>query len=212
VKITRHKIRRIIKETLDQQSYDLGREDAFAGIEPQLPNQDYMMGYNEVSDDDSSQAQPPSDGSGKPLDPNILKGAYVSSREDRNQMANYISNLKREVTKRQLRQIVREATQKDLYGELQNDILSIGQKQGGELVVADVINMSITNASMSYDEVLEIMQDMVEAGMLTDGYEDFFSVHPDYMENEEVEEDTPTSRSAVEKYTARTDGLPRERR
>jgi hypothetical protein len=62
--------------------------------------------------------------------------------------------------------------------------------------------------------VLEIMQDMVEAGMLTDGYEDFFSVHPDYMENEEVEEDSPSSRSrsAVEKYTARTDGLPRERR
>ena len=122
------------------------------------------------------------------------------------------------ITKRQLRKIIRESYMKNLYDELQNDILSIGQELGGELVVDDVINYRWNNgnpaASMSYDEVLEIMQDMVEAGMLTDGYEDFFSVHPDYMENEEVEEDSPASRSrsAVEKYTARTDGLPRERR
>jgi hypothetical protein len=120
------------------------------------------------------------------------------------------------ITRRQLRKVIKESYMKNLYGELQNDILSIGQEQGGELVVDDVINYRWNNAnpaaSMSYDEVLEIMQDMVEAGMLTDGYEDFFSVHPDYMENEEVEEDSPTSRSAVEKYTARTDGLPRERR
>jgi hypothetical protein len=117
-------------------------------------------------------------------------------------------------TRRQLRKLIRESYMKNLYGELQNDILSIGKEQGGELVVDDVINMSTTNHGLSYDEVLEIMQDMVEAGMLTDGYEDFFSVHPDYMENEEVEEDSPSSRSrsAVEKYTARTDGLPRERR
>ena len=120
------------------------------------------------------------------------------------------------ITRRQLRKVIKESYMKNLYGELQNDILSIGQEQGGELVVDDVINYRWNNAnpaaSISYDEVLEIMQDMVEAGMLTDGYEDFFSVHPDYMENEEVEEDSPTSRSAVEKYTARTDGLPRERR
>ena len=120
------------------------------------------------------------------------------------------------ITRRQLRKVIKESYMKNLYGELQNDILSIGQEQGGEVVVDDVINYRWNNAnpaaSMSYDEVLEIMQDMVEAGMLTDGYEDFFSVHPDYMENEEVEEDSPTSRSAVEKYTARTDGLPRERR
>ena len=85
------------------------------------------------------------------------------------------------ITKRQLRRIIRESMMKNTYGELQNDILSIGQEQGGELVVDDVINMSTTNSTMSYDEVLLIMQDMVEAGMLTDGYEDFFSVHPDYM-------------------------------
>jgi len=120
------------------------------------------------------------------------------------------------ITRRQLRKVIKESYMKNLYGELQNDILSIGQEQGGELVVDDVINYRWNNenpaASMSYDEVLEIMQDMVEAGMLTDGYEDFFSVHPDYMENEEVEEDSPNTRSAVEKYTARTDGRPRERR
>jgi hypothetical protein len=110
------------------------------------------------------------------------------------------------ITKRQLRRIIKESMVKNLYGELQNDILSIGQEQGGELVVDDVINMSTTNHGLSYDEVLEIMQDMVEAGMLTDGYEDFFSVHPDYLDQETL------SRSAVEKYTARTDGLPRERR
>ena len=110
------------------------------------------------------------------------------------------------ITKRQLRRIIKESMMKNLYGELQNDILSIGQEQGGELVVDDVINMSTTNHGLSYDEVLEIMQDMVEAGMLTDGYEDFFSVHPDYLDQE------TQSRSAVEKYTARTDGLPRERR
>ena len=90
------------------------------------------------------------------------------------------------ITKRQLRRIIRESMMKNLYGELQNDILSIGQEQGGELVVDDVINYRWNNAnpaaSMNYDEVLEIMQDMVEAGMLTDGYEDFFSVHPDYMQ------------------------------
>ena len=85
------------------------------------------------------------------------------------------------ITKRQLRRIIKEATQKNAYGELQNAILSIGQDQGGELVVDDVIHLLPSASTMSYDEVLLIMQDMVEAGMLTDGYEDFFSVHSDYM-------------------------------
>ena len=66
------------------------------------------------------------------------------------------------ITRRQLRKVIKESYMKNLYGELQNDILSIGQEQGGELVVDDVINYRWNNenpaASMSYDEVLEIMQ------------------------------------------------------
>lgn len=57
--------------------YDLGREDSLAGIRPQLPDEDYMMGYNEAQTDAGLPTmQPPSDsGRGKPLDPNLLKGA-----------------------------------------------------------------------------------------------------------------------------------------
>ena len=83
---------------------------------------------------------------------------------------------------------------KTLHGDIQNEILYIGQEQGGELVVQDVVDYLQNYANdplgdpraeyvstMSYDEVLTIMWDMVEAGMLTGGYEDFFDVHPDYM-------------------------------
>jgi len=58
-------------------SYDLGREDSLAGIRPQLPDEDYMMGYNEAQADAGLPTmQAPSDsGRGKPLDPDLLKGA-----------------------------------------------------------------------------------------------------------------------------------------
>lgn len=111
------------------------------------------------------------------------------------------------LTKRQLKRIIREeytrlkrrgliaeGGMKRLYGDIQNEILYIGQEQGGELVVQDVVDyfQNYANdplgdpraeyvAAVSYDEALEIMWDMVNAGMLTGGYEDFFDVHPDYM-------------------------------
>ncbi|HIF38678.1 MAG TPA: hypothetical protein EYQ69_05625, partial [Gemmatimonadetes bacterium] len=67
MKITRRHLRKIIKEAIDQQSYDLGREDAMAGIEPQLPDPDYMMGYNDVLiDSGQPPAEPPQDGPGTP--------------------------------------------------------------------------------------------------------------------------------------------------
>ena len=111
------------------------------------------------------------------------------------------------LSKRQLKRIIREEYQKlhqrgmlsesmkTLHGDIQNEILYIGQEQGGELVVQDVIDylQNYSNdplgdpraeyvSSMSYEEVLQIMFDMVDAGMLTGGYEDFFDVHPDYMQ------------------------------
>jgi len=83
---------------------------------------------------------------------------------------------------------------KALYGDIQNDILALGQDQGGELVVDDVLTYLSGYADdplgdpraeyasgMSYEEVRQIMFDMVDGGMLTGGYEDFFDVHPDYM-------------------------------
>lgn len=101
------------------------------------------------------------------------------------------------ITRRRLRNTLRKVineSMKELYGDVQNEILYIGQEQGGELVVQDVVDylQNYSNdplgdpraeyaAGMSYDEVLTIMWDMVDAGMLTGGYEDFFDVHPDYM-------------------------------
>ena len=95
MKITRRQLRKIIKEAMVQ-SYDLGREDSLAGIKPQLPDEDYMRGYNEAQMDAGLPTmQAPSDsGRGKKLDPNLLKGATVSSPEDRAGMADYIANLK----------------------------------------------------------------------------------------------------------------------
>jgi len=97
------------------------------------------------------------------------------------------------ITKRQLKRIITESM-KALYGDIQNDILALGQDQGGELVVDDVLTYLSGYADdplgdpraeyasgMSYEEVRQIMFDMVDGGMLTGGYEDFFDVHPDYM-------------------------------
>mgnify|MGYP001262584951 CR=1 FL=1 len=97
------------------------------------------------------------------------------------------------ITKRQLRRIISESM-KALYGDIQNDILALGQDQGGELTVDDAVAYLSGYANdpmgdpaadyvggMQYDEVLQIMLDMVDGGMLTGGYEDFFDVHPDYM-------------------------------
>ena len=106
------------------------------------------------------------------------------------------------LTKTQLKRIIREEysslkrrglikeSMKDLLGEIQNEILMVGQDFGGELTVQDAVEHLASAfegpsgayaSGMSYDEVLDIMWGMVDAGMLTDGYEDFFSVHPDYM-------------------------------
>tara|TARA_B100000212_G_scaffold315416_1_gene269595 strand:+ start:639 stop:962 length:324 start_codon:yes stop_codon:yes gene_type:complete len=105
------------------------------------------------------------------------------------------------ISKKQLKTIIREEysriineSMKNLYGDIQNEILAIGQEFGGEFVVQDVVDQFSEYAndplgdpranyvgSMTYDEILYIMHDMVEAGMLTGGYEDFFDVHPDYM-------------------------------
>ena len=88
MKITRKQIRNIIKEAMVQ-SYDLGREDSFAGIRPQFPDEDYMRGYNDAQMDAGLPTmQAPSDsGRGKKLDPNLLKGAlplvpHDSSKEE----------------------------------------------------------------------------------------------------------------------------------
>lgn len=94
--------------------------------------------------------------------------------------------------KRKIRRLTE--SMKNLYGDIQNEILYIGQEQGGELVVQDVVDYLQNYANdpmgdnragyvsgMPYEEVRQIMFDMVGSGMLTDGYEDFFYVHPDYM-------------------------------
>jgi len=78
MKVTTHQLRRIIREAMEEPSmYDQGREDSFADLRPQFPDDDYMMGYNEAQTDAGLPTmQPPSDsGRGKPLDPNLLKGA-----------------------------------------------------------------------------------------------------------------------------------------
>ena len=100
---------------------------------------------------------------------------------------------KMKITRRQLRRIISESM-KALHGDIQNEILALGQEQGGELVVQDVVDYLSGYANdpmgdpraeyvgaIEYDEALQIMFDMVDAGMLTGGYEDFFDVHPDYM-------------------------------
>ena len=101
--------------------------------------------------------------------------------------------IRRNKLRRTLRRVIKESM-KELYGDIQNEILYIGQEQHGEIVVQDVVDylQNYANdplgdpraeyaAGMSYEEVRQIMMDMVADGMLTDGYEDFFYVHPDYM-------------------------------
>lgn len=87
MKITKRQLRKIIREAMQEVSmYDQGREDSFAGIRPQFPDEDYMMGYNEAQADAGLPTmQAPSDsGRGKKLDPRKLKGAlagkYYGSR------------------------------------------------------------------------------------------------------------------------------------
>ena len=80
MKITKRQLRRISREAIEEVSMqDQGREDSFAGIRPQLPDEDYMMGYNEAQTDAGLPTmQAPSDsGRGKKLDPSKLKGAFA---------------------------------------------------------------------------------------------------------------------------------------
>jgi hypothetical protein len=61
--------------------YTIGREDALGGVPPQDDEPDYMMGYNEVLMDLGEPiVEPPAPGSGKPLDPAMLKHAHVGGR------------------------------------------------------------------------------------------------------------------------------------
>ena len=89
MKVTRRQIRKIIKEAMVQ-SYDLGREDSLAGIRPQLPDEDYMRGYNDAQMDAGLPTmQAPSDsGRGKKLDPNLLKGALPGKFRGMNEARN----------------------------------------------------------------------------------------------------------------------------
>ena len=80
MKITKRQLRKIIREAMEEVTmYDQGREDSFAGIRPQFPDKDYMMGYNEAQADAGlPRMQAPSDsGRGKKLDPSMLKGALA---------------------------------------------------------------------------------------------------------------------------------------
>ena len=95
MKISSRQLRRIIREAaapnvpdvmgaigggkFQATPYDLGREDSFAGIRPQLPDADYMRGYNDAQADAGlPRMQAPSDsGRGKKLDPSKLKGAFA---------------------------------------------------------------------------------------------------------------------------------------
>lgn len=94
------------------------------------------------------------------------------------------SQLKR-IIREEKQKLLREGTMKRIYGEIQNAILAVGQDQGGELTVDDALQAAVVSPPyifrLNYDEILDIMWDMVDAGMLTGGYEDFFDVHPDYM-------------------------------
>ena len=97
------------------------------------------------------------------------------------------------ITKSQLRRIIAESM-KTLHGDIQDDILALGQDQGGKLTVNDVITYFSGYAndpagdpaaeyvgSMGYDEVLQVMQDMVDGEILVNARGNEFRVHPDYM-------------------------------
>ena len=80
MKVTKKQLRNIIREAMEEVSmYDQGREDSFAGLRPQFPDEEYMRGYNEAQVDAGlPKMQAPSDsGRGKKLDPSKLKGAFA---------------------------------------------------------------------------------------------------------------------------------------
>jgi|1_EtaG_2_1085319.scaffolds.fasta_scaffold02160_3 hypothetical protein len=59
-------------------SYDIGREDSLGSVPAQDNDPDYMRGYNDARVDmGASPVEPPGEGSGEPLDPNLLQYAYV---------------------------------------------------------------------------------------------------------------------------------------
>ena len=94
MKITRRQLRRIIRESIrlhelesrvaheeEVSMYDVGRDDALGGVPPQDDDDNYMMGYNDVLIDmGEPPVGPPAEGSGKPLDPNMLQYAHVGGR------------------------------------------------------------------------------------------------------------------------------------
>ena len=127
MKITKRQLRGIIQEATEEVTmYDQGREDSFAGIRPQFPDEDYMMGYNEAQADAGlPRMQAPSDsGRGKKLDPRKLKGAFAGKQRGSRpgEIAldfgkdigtyNYIDEGRMKITKRQLRRIIKEEKQK----------------------------------------------------------------------------------------------------
>jgi hypothetical protein len=83
MKLTKTQLRRIIKEVMvDEQMYNQGREDSFAGIRPQFSDEDYMRGFNETQTDSGlpTMNAPTDSGRGERLDPNLLRGATVAAK------------------------------------------------------------------------------------------------------------------------------------
>ena len=133
MKITKKQLRKIIREItagsptigkpstkgtdhLFTDTYGLGREDSMAGMNPQSDDREYMRGYNEAQlDAGLPKVQPPSEpATAKKLDPNKLKGAFVSSKKDRSEMAEYIRKrnermAKLKMSENKLRLIIRKA-------------------------------------------------------------------------------------------------------
>ena len=64
---------------MDIDLYTVGMEDSCANMRPMLANPEYMRGYNDARvDAGRPKLQPPSDnGSGKKLNPDLLKGAFA---------------------------------------------------------------------------------------------------------------------------------------
>jgi hypothetical protein len=117
------------------------------------------------------------------------KAAILRRKMDRGRPQSVMENTVRSTH----RKILLESM-KDLYGELQNEILAIGQEFGGEFVVQDVVDelQNYANdplgdpkaeyvASLSYEDIVEFMMMMVQDGLLTGGYEDFYEVAPEFM-------------------------------
>ena len=62
--------------------YNLGAQDSFADIRPQLASAEYMLGYNEtqVASGKLSMQSPSGGGKGKRLDPSLLAGATMAAK------------------------------------------------------------------------------------------------------------------------------------